>query len=804
MFGFRKTRRRRKLGRAGLEARRKRRAQAANQPTAGAGDPKPPVPWLIPVFIGILVWFVVTASIVYRRAYISYQYVPGQIADRNIYSEVDFDYTDAAETRRLRERAAQRVPPTYRIDRYKQDKALHRLDLLKKWALAPPEKKGLPALHRFEGADAEFQALLSALPPRQHAALEYLAHNPDRWKYLAQRVADTLARGICNPKEISAEPQPGKPRAAGKICIIDTRARKVIIPVAEALTPKAAGTRLADEFARQFPENSGTLKQALRSVLPAILLPNLSYDADATDAAREAARQRVAPVRRRVRAQTLLLRRGAKVTEDDLARLKAHEEALRDRGEASLAPKNVIVFSLLCLLLVGASAWGLAVVRPEAIRRNSSLCLIAAAAILQVVLCRITADLYYVVGSSAVNLFPLIPLSFGAMLLSPIEGVRVALVQGLFSGAIVALQNGRSFDLALIGAISSLAAALSIRRARRRNHIFRTGLAVGGVIFVTYGLVAVYNGVPLSQLPRILGLGIANGIGSATLVYFMLPLFEHIFGRTTDMTLIELSDLNHPLLKRLQMEAPGTYHHSLMVATIAEQAAEAIGANPLLARVCAYFHDIGKLAHPEYFVENQFGPNPHEALQPRMSTRVILNHVKEGLELARKHHLQRAIREGIAQHHGTSLVYYFYRRALDQACAEGKKSDIGEQDYRYPGPCPVRKEITIISLADACEAAGRTLEKPSPQRITQLVDELTYQRFRDGQFSNSELTFREMTIVRASIARTLANMLHARIPYPEKAPDHADQNHQAQREPENSRPPAPDSGNPPNPPAGKV
>jgi putative nucleotidyltransferase with HDIG domain len=253
-------------------------------------------------------------------------------------------------------------------------------------------------------------------------------------------------------------------------------------------------------------------------------------------------------------------------------------------------------------------------------------------------------------------------------------------------------------------------------------------------------------------------------------ISMLLPIFEYAFGLTTTISLLELSDLDHPLLKRLQVEAPGTYYHSLVVATLAERAAAAIGADTLLARVCAYFHDIGKLAHPEYFTENNQGHNPHESLEPRMSSLIILNHVKEGLDLAIACKLKRPLREAISQHHGTSLVYYFYHRAKTRVELEsgpGTKK-IGEYDYRYPGPRPRRKEIALIGIADACEAAVRALEKPTHRKIHALVDEIIVNRIKDHQFDEANLTFAELAKARDALVMTLGMMYHERVRYPKE------------------------------------
>jgi putative nucleotidyltransferase with HDIG domain len=273
-------------------------------------------------------------------------------------------------------------------------------------------------------------------------------------------------------------------------------------------------------------------------------------------------------------------------------------------------------------------------------------------------------------------------------------------------------------------------------------------------------------------------LALGNGIITAMLVGGALPILEHLFQITTDVSWLELSDLNHPLLRRMTIEAPGTYHHSLVVANLAEAAAEKIGANATLCRVCAYFHDVGKLVKPEYYTENMnFERNPHDDLAPTMSALIIIAHVKEGVDLALKHGLNKQIIDVIQQHHGTSLVYYFYQRAIQQqedARAGGKIMNIREEDipevqeesFRYSGPKPQTKESAIVSLADIVESASRSLGKPTPQKIEQLVNELIEERIADGQLDECDLTLGELRIIAARFRFTLMTMLHTRIAYP--------------------------------------
>ena len=266
----------------------------------------------------------------------------------------------------------------------------------------------------------------------------------------------------------------------------------------------------------------------------------------------------------------------------------------------------------------------------------------------------------------------------------------------------------------------------------------------------------------------------------------LIPMCEMMFGITTDISWLELADLNHPLLKRMTIEAPGTYHHSLVVANLAEAASESVGANATMARVCSYFHDIGKLVKPEYFTENtRHDRHPHDDLAPTMSALVIIAHVKEGVDLALKHGLNQQIIDVIQQHHGTSLVYYFYKRALQQqedARAGGKIMNIRDEDlpevreesFRYGGPRPQTKECAIISLADCVESASRSLERVTPQKIDQLIRDIIEKRIMDGQLKDCDLSLREIELVAESFKFTLHNMMHSRVAYPDGKSDRQD------------------------------
>jgi len=279
----------------------------------------------------------------------------------------------------------------------------------------------------------------------------------------------------------------------------------------------------------------------------------------------------------------------------------------------------------------------------------------------------------------------------------------------------------------------------------------------------------------LGQLARLqdfyeIGLGFVGGVLSGLLVTGLAPLLEPL-GYITDVRLLEIANLNHPLLRQLALEAPGTYHHSIMVGNLVEVAAESIGANPLLARVGAYYHDIGKVGRktkPSYFIENQArGPNPHDKLEPSMSALILQSHVKHGVEKARENKLGRPILDMIQQHHGSTLIKFFYNKAVERAGKNGIM--VPEDKYHYPGPRPNTKEAALIMLADVVEAACRTLPDPTPARIQKRVQELILGLFNEGQLEQSNLTLKDLHSITRSYVRSLQGILHTRIQYPTSA-----------------------------------
>jgi len=385
--------------------------------------------------------------------------------------------------------------------------------------------------------------------------------------------------------------------------------------------------------------------------------------------------------------------------------------------------------------------------------------------------------------------FLVMPIALAPMVHSVLLGQRAGVYSSVFVslfGALTIPSDDRWAFFA-ISLICGLTSVFATKRVSKRGRLLRAGFWVGVMallVDLVFAKISV-SGLQMfsSESWTIFGkaclIALSTGLLTGLFVGGVLPLLEGLFGLTTEISWLELSDLNHPLLRKMQIEAPGTFHHSLIVASLAESAAEAIGADAVMSRVCAYFHDIGKLNKPEYFIENQGGMNPHDGLTPTMSALIIVAHVKDGVDLAIKNKLNPRILDVIQEHHGDSLVYYFYRKAQERLQKHEVEEDHGatdsddlpkvdEKSFRYPGPIPQTRESGIISLADAIESASRTISKPSPSRIRALVDEIVFKRVRDGQLDATGLTMTDLTIIRKIFASTLRSMLHARIEYPKE------------------------------------
>lgn len=427
---------------------------------------------------------------------------------------------------------------------------------------------------------------------------------------------------------------------------------------------------------------------------------------------------------------------------------------------------------------------------PKSCHRNSRVFLVLGGLVGHLIMVRLVMGLTDHGQIPEVYRFFFVPFSLAPML----HGVLLGRAVGAFSTVYVTLiggllaPRGETLGYMILSLVAGITSVLVTHRVRKRQQLLQAGIYAGlvtllvGILLGRLDLASCFGSNAIDHL-AVFGKGSLAILGSAVavslLINGLLPIFEGMFHLTTDISWLELGDLNHRLLRRMQLEAPGTFHHSMVIAALAEAAAEKIGANSLMCRVCSYFHDVGKLNKPSYFIENQQEgiENPHDALTPTMSALIIISHVKDGVDLAVKHKLNPRIIDVIEEHHGDSIVRIFYRKAQEQKKLELEKAgrglenpedvpDVEEKNFRYPGPKPTSRESGIISLADCVESASRNLSKPTPARIRALVDDMVRSRIEDGQLDDCLLTLRELTLVKESFANTLRSMLHSRIEYP--------------------------------------
>jgi putative nucleotidyltransferase with HDIG domain len=361
----------------------------------------------------------------------------------------------------------------------------------------------------------------------------------------------------------------------------------------------------------------------------------------------------------------------------------------------------------------------------------------------------------------------LVPLTMTAMILAIAYDQPFALVVSFSLTLIIKLALGTNLEGQFLVLVSGLTVAiLALKHVRTRLQLAKVGLMAG----LTYAIMTVAVGLLTEQQGWFVAKEAVRsflcGLVAGLLLVGLLPIIERVFGIVTDLSLLELADVTHPLLQELIRRAPGTYTHSMTVALLAEAAAKEIGANPLLTRVGACFHDVGKILKPHYFIENQAGENRHDGLAPAMSTLIIIGHVKDGIELGKQHRLPEEVIDFIEEHHGTTLVEYFYREATRTLEPNQVNGEL-EASFRYPGPKPHRKEIGVVMLADAVEGASRALSEPTPSSLRKLVHDILMKRLLDGQFDESGLNLTEIKTIEDSLCKNLIAMFHARVKYPE-------------------------------------
>lgn len=499
-----------------------------------------------------------------------------------------------------------------------------------------------------------------------------------------------------------------------------------------------------------------------------ILQPNITLNRNETEERKTAAAADVKPILYQIKAGEMLLREGERVTEVQLLKLKALRR--QNRLEKHYTRTVGALLLILSLMLV---TFFLNTRKPERkfFQTNKDLLFIAVLLVFFFFMPKISQTLYEALirstpfSASEASIFYGIPLAAGAMTVCLFMGFSVAVPFSVVMAACVAVIFQSRFEIFLYFLLNGLMGAYWTQTCRERKVFAVAGLKLG----LLNVLLALSTDVFLGELSglKLAGDGLLaflGGIAAGILTAGIVPLLEMLFAYTTDITLLELANLERPILRRLMMEAPGTYHHSIVVGSMVEAAATDIGANPLLAKVSGYYHDIGKIKKPLYFIENQnHRENRHDRLAPSMSSLILISHVKEGVEIAKKHKLGPEITDAIRQHHGTSIIKYFFEKAKK---LKGEDA-VNLENFRYPGPKPQTREIGLVMVADVVEAASRALDNPTPSRIKGLVHNLIDKIRTDGQLENCDLTFKDLHKIEAGFIKILNAIHHHRIEYPD-------------------------------------
>ena len=550
------------------------------------------------------------------------------------------------------------------------------------------------------------------------------------------------------------------------------------VAAAELLREGGAADRIAEAL-RPLLEERGVedIPGTARALAAALAHASIKYDQEATRARQVEAASGVGDAVMTVFPGTTILEERAEVKAQNIEMLSAYNRKLAElETPLDRTLKHIGDYLMMLVVLIACVGW-LRSVQPGVYSKSRRKWLLVLLALLS-----LGIELLYHWMSTVRGILPgwVVPYAMPMTLVPTIAvlmlGPEAGLAAGLWVGLSSALIFGRSFEVMFIGIAASVSAVAMLRsNVRRRSQIMRAGLVVGCVNSLVAIVMALLNRHTGATFRGDLIASFSSGILSSVVVTVLLPVLEWAFRHTTDISLLELTDQSHPLLQRLSLEAPGTYHHSRMVAAIGQAAADRIGADGLLVAVCASFHDIGKLAKPEFFTENQRGgENPHDSLSPSMSALLIQSHVKEGLTLAKRYRLPEVVCDAIRAHHGTSRISYFYQLACNNLKASGLPEDPGlEASFRYEGPRPKTREQAVLSLADTVEAASRSLEKITPSRISEMVDRLIRAKLLDGQLAEAPLTLAELQTVRDSFVFTLTNILHGRSAYPNADPQPA-------------------------------
>ncbi len=673
-------------------------------------------------FLGVVFFLLTTLIIATNFVPQTLNFEPGDVSNIEIPASRDLTFESQVLTSRAREEAIKVVEPSYRVDKsiianleLELEKPFQQLQAIKQQQELTEEEQINKIIAQFDFVNTESQA----------ASLLALEEN-------------IIADGYITLKEII-----NKHLATGV-------QKEALLAVTEQI--------LLDIDANIAPPSLAAFSKDLLSQVE--IAPTLVYDAQATQQRIEEIRQEVPPVQVTVRKGQTIVRPGDVVTE-------LHIETFEQLGlQRSDSPYMALVgIALLVAMSYTVVILYISQYKKHIFNDDSNLILTGLLIVITLALAKVVTLIDFG-GDSELGLQVghMIPLAAGSMLIAILLDVKLAIFLTIILGIFVGLLTGGQLAFVVTVVMGGLVGVYSVSKLSGRSDLVKAGLYVAGASIVSViALGFVYNN-SFSVISVGIIMGLLNGLLSSVLTIGLLPFLETAFGITSSVKLLELSNPNQPLLKRLLIEAPGTYHHSILAGNLAEAAADEVGADSLLVRVGAYYHDVGKLKRPYFFIENQLiGDNPHDKLAPTLSNLIITSHVKDGVELAKEYQVPKNIIDIIEQHHGTGLMAFFYHKAC-----EGEKGDtIKEEDFRYDGPTPTTKEAALVMLGDSVEAAVRSMQNPTPGRVEGLVRKIIKEKLNDGQLDHCDLTLRDLEKITQAFLRVLNGIFHSRIEYPE-------------------------------------
>ena len=741
-------------------------------------------PWILGGTLAVVLSFLLTADLSAPRV----SFEVGDIVPRDIKAPQDMRVVDPIATNAKRQAAREKVLPRYDIDTQLSQVVITRLngafesiqrtidkelEKVKAEQLSIRSKQKSPSLlseseayremyatPAFIKAESAFHELVGGTVPKELSAWlrdERFAN----WVQgdIAKLLKTAFSRHIVSDKRLYAA------HAAKGITARDIRTGNsvTVSPSMNPLELRQVDKLLKQETQKMSLRIPRRISDLLVSQTLKMVQPTLTFNNRATLESREKAAAAVPPVSEVLKQGEMIVREGERLSEGQIIKLKSLEKIYRQSHViGNFTGTAFVIFILLVLAWICVQKYDVSFLSSQ---KNVTLFVILL--LTQVVLLKMGILFSEVLhetfrGIPLHSFYYVIPFCSASLLAAVLLGRSSAVLMAVFSAVLTGLILPNHINFSLVALAGGVLAAIRWKEYRRRTSVLIVALILGllgAALAIGFNMQEGFRAVIMqwTDIP----IALIGGLSNVIIVAGAMPLLESVFKLTTDMRLLELADQNHPLLRKMVVSAPGTYHHSLLVGNLAEEASEAIGANPLLTRVGAYFHDIGKMMKPEYFIENQGRENRHDRLKPNMSALILISHVKEGVELAKSHQLPREIIDLIQQHHGTSLIRYFYEKAKEQ-----NGSGVTEEFFRYPGPRPQTREAGILMLADMVEASSHSLSDHSLGRLNALVDRIVQSAFVEGQLDNCSLTLRDLSNIQDAFMRVLVGIHHHRIHYP--------------------------------------